>query len=852
MSSERWQRIENIFHDAVSLSPSERDRFLASECAGDCGLRREVESLLAHDESEHNPLGQAVERAVQQLPPSPAQSSHWIGTQLGPYLITGVIGKGGMGQVFQALDTRLNRTVAIKTLTADCLADSERGKRFLREAKSASALNHPNIVTIHALFEEHETTFIVMEYICGKTLEALIPQNGMSSMQVVRYGFEIADGLAAAHKAGIVHRDIKPANIMVTEQGRVKILDFGLAKSSETALDPSNTTSAAETLRTREGVLFGTPAYMSPEQARGEPVDARSDLFSLGIVLYQMSTGILPFEGASSAAVLAAILRDTPEPPCSLNPALSLGLQKVIIKALAKDREGRHRSAAELCVDLRRLERAAEPTVALEKSQSQRILQAPHRPEPQDELARQPAIRLLPFPFRVDPLLTDTDYLVYGLPDAIGSALAELNAFTVRSIQVAMRFDPLRWDPKTVAVEADIDVIMTGSLKPGNGNIHALTQLIEAPSGTVIWSQKWDVDRQDIFRFLEGVVQLVVRTLVRGRSEESRAMRGIDRPANHQAYKLYLRANQLAVNRTPGNMALALDLYLASIENDPEYAPAWAQLGRCYRFLEKFGSERITQTGAAQAALERAFALNPDLGIAHHLYTPIQADLGGAEEAMVRLLKRASLHESDPELFSALVHACRYCGQLDASRAAHERARCLDQHARTSVAHTYFAMGDFERALYWYGTGAGLYLDALALACMGHEQEAAALLWTRKDRFHLMPSLMRSLHAYLEGDCAAGIAVLRTPPLADFRDPEMRFYMARQAARLGDQDLGNEFLLSSVKQGYFSSLALLRDPWFEPLRATLQFGRTLELVKAREAHAQEAFHAAGGERICAY
>jgi hypothetical protein len=197
----------------------------------------------------------------------------------------------------------------------------------------------------------------------------------------------------------------------------------------------------------------------------------------------------------------------------------------------------------------------------------------------------------------------------------------------------------------------------------------------------------------------------------------------------------------------------------------------------------------------------------------------------------------------------ALVHACRYCGQLDASVAAHRKALELDPNARTSVAHTYFALGDFERTLFWYGTGAGLYLDALALACMGRDQEARALLWTRKDRFGLMPGPMHSLHAYLEGESTKGIAILRGAQAADLGEPEQRFYMARQAARFGDLDLANEILLRSVQEGYWNTAGLMRDPWLEPLRSTVEFNQTFELVKSREARSHAAFVDAGGEEI---
>ena len=323
-------------------------------------------------------------------------------------------------------------------------------------------------------------------------------------------------------------------------------------------------------------------------------------------------------------------------------------------------------------------------------------------------------IRIIVFPFRPAAGFDDHENLGWSLPDAISSALAELNAFTVRSIQVAMGFDPTRWSPKTVAEEADVNAILTGTLGPGDSGIHAVIQLIQAPSGTLLWSRSWDVDSTELLQLHHGVMQLVVRSLLHKVAEVDTPARPAGPRGQSEAYNLYLMANQLCLQRSLDNMSLARDMYIASVEKDPEFAPAWARLGRCYRFLEKFGA-----TGAdnsAQKAFDRAFALNPDLVLAHCLYTPAEADWGHAEGAMVRLLRRVVTHQSSPDLFAALVHACRYCGQLDASVAAHHRALQLDPKAHTSVAHTYFLLGDYERSLFWYGTRGGVYLDALALA----------------------------------------------------------------------------------------------------------------------------------------
>lgn len=462
----------------------------------------------------------------------------------------------------------------------------------------------------------------------------------------------------------------------------------------------------------------------------------------------------------------------------------------------------------------------------------------------------QAGIRIIAFPFKSDPTGADAGYLAYSLPEAIAATLAELNLFTVRSTQSAMRFDPMRWDPRTVAAEADVDAILTGTVTRAGERIHATTELIDAPSATVIWSKVWDIPAGDLFRLHSGVVELIVRSLARRTREDGEpSIAGIDTPAAPDAYELYLRANQLTLKRSPENMVLARDLYVACTEIDPGYAPAWASLGRCCRWLEKFGGCGIGIAGSAEEAFQRAFHLNPRLATAHSAYTPIQCDSGHAHTAMIRLLKIVRQNEHNPEIFAALVHACRYCGEIDASIAAHERAFRLDRNFPTSVAHSYFALGDYEKTLYWYDTRAGLYLDALALASLGRIKEALALLWTRRDRFSMQPALMNSLQCYLDDEPAKGLAALRSEMSSHSADPEGWFYMSRQAAKFGDLDLAHQLLSQSVESGYNNSLALTQDAWLEPLRTTAEFECILTVVQIREQATHRAFVEAGGERI---
>ena len=784
-----------------------------------------------------------------------------IGQTVSHYRIVGKLGSGGMGVVYEAEDIRLGRHVAIKFIPEHLADDSKAMERFEREARAASLLNHPSICTIHEIEDHDGHPFIVMEKLEGKNLKQRIRDKPVELDELLEVGVQVADALAASHAKGIIHRDIKPANIFITTNGQIKVLDFGLAKLLRDQSLATSEDSPIEDSLTAVGVLPGTAVYMSPEQARSEELDPRSDLFSFGVVLYEMATGKKPFTGTNVVTTLDAVLHQKPPAPLSLNPALPTELEAIIGKAMEKDRTQRYQTATVIRADLQQLKKETESGLTRTGPRSKPlhvVTRSFQRSGKQQTYLLLGVSALLItvlgalgawwFKHRsgaggaakntmaVLPLQNingdfSVDYLRFALADEIVNVLTYSRGLDVRPSSITRKYVSADLDPQQVGRELHVANVLTGHFLKQGERLLITLEATDVNSDRLLWQTNVNVSSQDFIAMQGEIATKARQGLLPILGASSGFIDTGTKPKNQEAYDLYLHSLALPHDPAPNKDAIAVLEHV--VKTDPDYAPAWEQLGLRYYYDATFsdGGEEMFQH--SNTSCERALRLDPNrIVAASQLITNRveRGELGKAyEEAMVLVKRRPD---------SALAHfslgyVFRYAGMLEDSARECDNAVALNpaDYQLRSCAWAFMQLGRTERARDFLRLDTGsewaAWVTPHLLLREGKINEAreAAKQMSSNPRYHrdlmeacLQPQPPANIDKIVQESEASTLAEA---------DPEEWYHQGALLAYCGKKDAALHMLAMAIQQNYCSYSSLLSDPLVRSLHSDRKFDDVL-------------------------